>query len=32
MKIPVFIKSILIGVPIGITFLDCIGYIARVEG
>lgn len=32
MKIPIFFKSILIGIPVGVTFLDCVGYIARVEG
>lgn len=32
MKIPFFIKSLLVGVPVGVTFLDCFGYIARVEG
>lgn len=32
MKIPNFLKSILIGVPIGITFLDTVGYVARVDG
>lgn len=29
---PGVVKSILIGVPIGITFLDTVGYVARVEG
>lgn len=32
MKIPFLLKSILVGVPIGITFTDCVGYVARVEG
>lgn len=32
MKIPSFIKNIIIGLPIGITFLDSVGYIARVDG
>lgn len=27
-----FFRSVLIGIPIGITFLDRIGYIAKVEG
>ncbi|XP_053983094.1 mitochondrial inner membrane protease subunit 2 [Hylaeus volcanicus] len=27
-----FFRSVLIGIPIGITFLDTIGYIAKVEG
>lgn len=32
MKIPFFVKSVLIGIPVGVTFFDCIGYIAKVEG
>ncbi|KRT78406.1 Peptidase [Oryctes borbonicus] len=32
MKIPNFVKSIIVGVPIGITFLDTVGYVARVDG
>lgn len=32
MKIPNFIKSFIVGVPIGITFLDSVGYVARVDG
>lgn len=32
MKLPFFLKGIVIGVPIGITFIDCVGYVARVEG
>lgn len=32
MKIPNFVKSVLIGIPIGITCLDTVGYIARVDG
>lgn len=32
MKIPSFFKSILVGIPIGITFLDTVGYVARVDG
>lgn len=32
MQIPRFIKCIVIGVPIGITFLDSVGYVARVDG
>lgn len=32
MKIPFFVKSLLVGVPVGVTFLDCVGYIARVDG
>ncbi|XP_039969424.1 mitochondrial inner membrane protease subunit 2 [Bactrocera neohumeralis] len=27
-----FIKSVLLGIPIGVTFLDCVGYVARVDG
>uniref|UniRef100_D3TPQ8 Mitochondrial inner membrane protease subunit n=1 Tax=Glossina morsitans morsitans TaxID=37546 RepID=D3TPQ8_GLOMM len=27
-----FIKSVLLGIPVGITFLDCVGYVARVDG
>lgn len=32
MKIPFVMKSILVGLPIGLTFTDCVGYVARVEG
>lgn len=32
MRIPNFIKSLIVGVPIGVTFLDVIGYVARVDG
>lgn len=32
MRIPGFIKSIIVGLPIGITFLDTVGYVARVDG
>lgn len=32
MKLPALLKSFLLGVPIGITFLDTVGYVARVEG
>lgn len=32
MKISLFVKSFFVGIPVGITFLDCVGYIARVEG
>lgn len=32
MRIPYFLRSVLIGIPIGITFWDRYGYIARVEG
>lgn len=32
MKIPFFVKSFFVGIPVGVTFLDCVGYIARVEG
>ncbi|KAI4472027.1 integrin alpha repeat domain-containing [Holotrichia oblita] len=32
MKVPNFVKSIIVGVPIGITILDTIGYVARVDG
>ncbi|KAI8119074.1 hypothetical protein FF38_10213 [Lucilia cuprina] len=27
-----FFKSVLFGIPIGVTFLDCVGYVARVDG
>ncbi|XP_075168487.1 mitochondrial inner membrane protease subunit 2 [Haematobia irritans] len=27
-----FLKSVLFGIPIGVTFLDCVGYVARVDG
>ncbi|XP_022909343.2 mitochondrial inner membrane protease subunit 2 [Onthophagus taurus] len=32
MKIPNFLKSIIVGIPIGITVLDSVGYVARVDG
>lgn len=32
MKIPLFVKSLLLSVPVGVTFFDCVGYVARVEG
>ncbi|XP_017889187.1 mitochondrial inner membrane protease subunit 2 isoform X2 [Ceratina calcarata] len=32
MKVRHFLAGILIGIPIGITFLDTVGYIAKVEG
>ncbi|XP_055605303.1 mitochondrial inner membrane protease subunit 2 [Uranotaenia lowii] len=32
MRVPLFVKSLLLGVPIGVTFFDCVGYVARVEG
>ncbi|XP_046424761.1 mitochondrial inner membrane protease subunit 2 [Neodiprion virginianus] len=32
MGLPPFLRNILIGIPIGITFLDTVGYVARVEG
>ncbi|XP_069677569.1 mitochondrial inner membrane protease subunit 2 [Periplaneta americana] len=32
MKFPTLLKSFLVGIPIGITFLDTVGYVARVEG
>lgn len=32
MKIHNFFKSVIVGVPIGITFLDTVGYVARVDG
>ncbi|KAG4073462.1 hypothetical protein HA402_003941 [Bradysia odoriphaga] len=32
MKISYFIKTVALSIPIGITFVDCVGYIARVEG
>lgn len=27
-----FVTSVLIGIPVGVTFLDCVGYVARVDG
>ncbi|KAF2355912.1 Peptidase S24/S26A/S26B/S26C, partial [Trinorchestia longiramus] len=27
-----FLKALLFGVPVGITFVDCIGYVAKVDG
>lgn len=32
MKIPIFFKPIIYGIPISITFFDVVGYVARVEG
>jgi hypothetical protein len=32
MQIPKFIKTVLVSVPIGVTFFDVVGYIARVDG
>uniref|UniRef100_A0A1B0D1H9 Peptidase S26 domain-containing protein n=1 Tax=Phlebotomus papatasi TaxID=29031 RepID=A0A1B0D1H9_PHLPP len=32
MGIPYFLKSALAGIPIGLAFLDIVGYVARVEG
>lgn len=32
MKFSNFIKSVFVGVPVGITFLDIVGYVARVDG
>ncbi|CAG9824271.1 unnamed protein product [Phaedon cochleariae] len=32
MKIPNFIKNIFFGIPVGITFIDVFGYVARVDG
>ncbi|KAF7266855.1 hypothetical protein GWI33_019879 [Rhynchophorus ferrugineus] len=32
MKIPTFFKSIFFGIPIGITVIDSVGYVARVDG
>lgn len=32
MKIPLFFKSLLLSIPVGVTFFDCVGYVARVEG
>uniref|UniRef100_A0AAG5D773 Mitochondrial inner membrane protease subunit 2 n=1 Tax=Anopheles atroparvus TaxID=41427 RepID=A0AAG5D773_ANOAO len=32
MRFPTFLKSVLLGVPVGVTLLDCVGYVARVEG
>lgn len=32
MKISIFLRSVLLGIPVGITFLDTVGYVAKVEG
>ncbi|KAG5894209.1 hypothetical protein JTB14_038379 [Gonioctena quinquepunctata] len=32
MKIPNFVKNIFFGIPVGITFVDIFGYVARVDG
>lgn len=32
MRISIFFKSLLVGIPIGVTFFDSVGYIARVDG
>ncbi|XP_052860475.1 mitochondrial inner membrane protease subunit 2 [Anopheles cruzii] len=32
MRFPTFLKSLLLGVPVGVTLLDAVGYVARVEG
>lgn len=32
MKTANIVKSVIIGVPIGVTILDCVGYVARVDG
>ncbi|KAF2879234.1 hypothetical protein ILUMI_26936 [Ignelater luminosus] len=32
MRVSNFIKSVIVGVPVGITFLDIVGYVARVDG
>lgn len=32
MRIPRFIRNVLIGIPLGIAFTDTVGYVARVEG
>lgn len=32
MRVRQFLAGILLGIPIGITFLDTIGYVAKVEG
>lgn len=32
MRIPSFVKHVLLGIPIGITFFDVVGYVARVDG
>ncbi|KAG8232391.1 hypothetical protein J437_LFUL012534 [Ladona fulva] len=32
MRLPIFFKSLLVGVPIGVTFFDTVGYVARVDG
>lgn len=32
MRIPRFIRNVLIGIPIGIAFCDTVGYVAKVEG
>jgi hypothetical protein len=31
-KMRLFFKSIVIGIPVTVTFLDFVGYVARVEG
>ncbi|XP_055920076.1 mitochondrial inner membrane protease subunit 2 [Eupeodes corollae] len=32
MNLTAFVKSVLVGIPVGITFFDCVGYVAKVEG
>lgn len=32
MRAPNFLKSVFFGIPIGVTIIDSIGYIARVDG
>ncbi|XP_055624215.1 mitochondrial inner membrane protease subunit 2 [Toxorhynchites rutilus septentrionalis] len=32
MKIPLFFKSVLLSIPVGVTFFDCVGYVVRVDG
>ncbi|XP_060520133.1 mitochondrial inner membrane protease subunit 2 [Cylas formicarius] len=32
MKIPSFVKKVFVGIPIGITIIDLVGYVARVDG
>lgn len=27
-----YLKSVLVGIPIGVTFFDCVGFVAKVEG
>lgn len=32
MKFSSFVRNIILGLPIGITFIDLVGYVARVDG